>query len=116
MQPLAIVQAHGGVQDLLLHEFLHVLVEAHAGPTAPLWLREGLVETLEETTQSTRSPSIRLAELDAMLAHPPTQAASQRAHAAAAAYVQKMMQRYGRIKVLAWLATGVPREVPAQID
>ena len=30
----------------LLHEMLHVLVEAEAGERTPLWLREGLVETV----------------------------------------------------------------------
>ena len=46
LQPAAVRQNNGGAGTLLLHEFLHVLVEQQAGANAPLWLREGLVETL----------------------------------------------------------------------
>ena len=46
LQPAAVRQNNGGTEALLLHEFLHVLVEQQAGENAPLWLREGLVETL----------------------------------------------------------------------
>ena len=46
LQPAAVRQNNGGTEALLLHEFLHVLVEQQAGEKAPLWLREGLVETL----------------------------------------------------------------------
>ena len=34
----------------LLHEMLHVLVEAEASERTPLWLREGLVEVLAGET------------------------------------------------------------------
>ena len=46
LQPAAVRRNNGGTEALLLHEFLHVLVEQQAGEQAPLWLREGLVETL----------------------------------------------------------------------
>ncbi len=46
LQPATVRRNNGGSEALLLHEFLHVLVEQQAGEQAPLWLREGLVETL----------------------------------------------------------------------
>ncbi len=47
LQPAAVRKNNGADdQALLLHEFLHVLIEQEAGANAPLWLREGLVETL----------------------------------------------------------------------
>src|ERR1019366_9957144 len=47
LQPEAVLRAHGRIASAaLLHEMLHVLVEAEAGEHAPLWLPEGLVEVL----------------------------------------------------------------------
>ena len=52
LQPATVRQSNGGTETLLLHEFLHVLVEQQAGEHAPLWLREGLVETLTDPGKS----------------------------------------------------------------
>ena len=47
LQPDAVLVAHGRDDAAtLLHEMLHVLVEAETSERTPLWLREGLVEVL----------------------------------------------------------------------
>jgi stage II sporulation protein D len=47
-QPLRTLAARQLLAGTMRHEFLHALVEQQAGPRAPLWLREGLVEVWSE--------------------------------------------------------------------
>jgi hypothetical protein len=92
-----------------LHEFLHVLVEQQAGASAPLWLREGLVETLAGPEK--RKPELvdlTAAEVDAALAHPSSAPVSRRAHEAAARMAALLCARYGTPAVLGFLRNGVP--------
>jgi stage II sporulation protein D len=99
----------GDSEALLLHEFLHVLVEQQAGAKAPLWLREGLVEMLP--AQPPRGPVVLPpAEVDTMLAHPATPATSRAAHQAAAQMAARLCSRYGMDAVRNFLRTGVPSE------
>lgn len=95
------------LQELLVHEFLHVLVESEAGARAPLWLREGMVESLAgERCAAVRMPA---AQIDAGLVEVVgTQAESQRAHAAACERVRSAVAAYGLPAVRAWLRSGVP--------
>jgi stage II sporulation protein D len=103
------------------HEFLHALVEQQAGPRAPLWLREGLVEVWSDSsmadsgTDSHRSgrsaPHLTLDATDAALAHPASEAESAAAHRAAEDYVAQLLARYGRAQVTEWLKSGVPAGV-----
>ena len=51
-QPMATLAARRLLEPTMLHEFLHALVEHEAGPKAPLWLREGLVEFWSEGDDS----------------------------------------------------------------
>lgn len=91
------------------HEFLHALVEQHAGPAAPLWLREGLVEVWAEPDAKTAATmTIKVDALDAMLAHAATESDSAAAHRAAAGYASRLLARYGRERVVEWLRSGVP--------
>jgi stage II sporulation protein D len=108
LQPDAVLRAHGpSASATLLHEMLHVVVEAEAGERTPLWLREGLVEILggePAAMESTMSPG----QIDAALAHANTLQESQRAHGAAAARVRALIARYGLSTVRGWLSSGVP--------
>jgi stage II sporulation protein D len=108
-QPLATLSSRRLLPPTLRHEFLHVLLEAHSSPTAPLWLREGLVEVFSDPpTASAPTPSLPLAQLDELLAHPTSESQSAAAHRAAAVYAARLVARYGRTQVLTWLATSLP--------
>jgi hypothetical protein len=104
LQPAALQKSAGSV---LLHEFLHALIEQEAGDHAPLWLREGLVETLAGDRNETPA-SEPSSTLNAELAHPTTPAASQRAHEVAARMAASLCTRYGLSGVRGFLHTGVP--------
>jgi stage II sporulation protein D len=115
-QPLRILAARRLLDATMLHEFLHALVERNAGPTAPLWLREGIVETWSEpANRTTAVPALSLSAIDAGLAHASTEAESEAAHRAAGWYAARLLDRYGRAKVLEWLRSGIPAGVLATL-
>ena len=109
LQPATVRQNNGGTEALLLHEFLHVLVEQQAGEKAPLWLREGLVETLANSGQFRGDMPAK--ELDAALAHPADAAASRQAHQVAARMTALLCTRYGMAAVRDFLRNGVPLDI-----
>ncbi len=109
LQPAAVRQNNGGTEALLLHEFLHVLVEQQAGEQAPLWLREGLVETLPNSGQFRGTMPVK--ELDAALAHPADAAASRQAHQVAARMAALLGTRYGIAATRGFLRNGVPLDI-----
>ena len=94
----------------LLHEMLHVLVEAEASERTPLWLREGLVEVLAGESGGFSS-TMSANQVDNALTHTNTLQESERAHRAAAAHVQALVARYGLSTVCGWLKSGVPAGV-----
>jgi stage II sporulation protein D len=112
LQPDAVLPAGGRRSSrVLLHEMLHVLVESEATDRSPLWLREGLVEALaEDGAGAVHAPNDAMAAsaIDAGLGHADSQRGSERAHAAAAAMVRRMIARYGLPAVRGWLVSGVP--------
>ena len=111
-QPLRTLTARRLLDTTMRHEFLHALVEHESGPAAPLWLREGLVETWSEpVTRSSAAPAIKLNAVDAALAHSSSESESEAAHRAAAWYASCLLDRYGRTKVLEWLRSGIPTGV-----
>ena len=88
-----------------------MLVEQQAGANAPLWLREGLVETLAAPGKRTWEPvDLPAAEVDEALAHPSSATASRRAHEAAARMAALLCARYGMPAVMDFLRNGVPSE------
>ena len=108
-QPLRVLAERKLLDSTLRHEFLHALVEREAGPAAPLWLREGLVEVWSGPGgNANRPPELTIGEVDAALAHAETEAESEAAHLAAQWYTARLLARYGRAQVLAWLRSGVP--------
>ena len=91
----------------LLHEMLHVLVEAESNSRTPLWLREGLVAELSH--ESGHPPmAMQPRAIDEALVNPASQSADAKAHKAAAARVHAMIARYGFSSVRGWLTAGVP--------
>jgi len=110
VQPLSTLAARKLLVPVLRHEFLHALVEAQAGPATPLWLREGLVEAWADARSGEKGarPSLPLDQLDRALAHAGSEAQSEAAHRAAAWYAQRLLDRFGRGQVLAWLRSGLP--------
>jgi stage II sporulation protein D len=109
VQPSAVLRNNGGTQALLLHEFLHVLVEQEAGEKAPLWLREGLVETLANPiNDKLELPDLPASEVDAALAHPTNAGVSRHAHRVAAQMAALLCARYGMPAVREFLRNGVP--------
>lgn len=121
-QPLRTLAARRLLADTIRHEFLHALVELEAGPRAPLWLREGLVEAWSEANGRAglpgagrlgAAPKITAEADDVALAHAETETESAEAHRAAEWYAAKLLTRYGRAQVLDWLKSGVPTGVVA---
>ncbi|WP_263410079.1 SpoIID/LytB domain-containing protein [Terriglobus tenax] len=104
LQPWSVLQAQA--ERVLLHEFLHLRVEAEAGSNAPLWLREGMVEYLAGDTQG--NTSMPAAAMDAALRSASDLSANQQAHEAAGAKVRSLVQRYGFASVRGWLVSGIP--------
>jgi stage II sporulation protein D len=111
LQPATVRRNNGGTEALLLHEFLHVLVEQQAGPQTPLWLREGLVETLANPGKREFRFAMQAKELDAALAHPADAGASRDAHQVAARMAAQLSIRYGMAAVRDFLRNGMPPNV-----
>jgi len=115
-QPLATLAARNLLGSVMLHEFLHALVEEKAAAGTPLWLREGLVEAWSEAPRELKgsaSPEMKLDQVERGLLHARTEAESQAAHHAAGWYAQRLLDRYGREQVLGWLRNGVPENILA---
>jgi stage II sporulation protein D len=113
-QPLCTLASRQLLANTMRHEFLHALVEREAGPKAPLWLREGLVEAWSEAapakTPSAR-PRLTVDETNAALAHASSEDESEGAHRAAAWYAAQLLAHYGRAQVLDWLRSDLPAGV-----
>jgi stage II sporulation protein D len=123
-QPLRTLAGRRLLAETMRHEFLHVLVEQQAGPRAPLWLREGLVESWSEanggaglprTARSGTAPALTPEADDDALAHADNEAESAAAHRAAEWYAAQLLARYGRAQVLEWLRSGVPAGIVATL-
>jgi stage II sporulation protein D len=117
-QPLRTLAGRRLLADTMRHEFLHALVEKQAGPRAPLWLREGLVEFWSEgngranpSDRGRTSPALTVDATDTALAHAAGETESAAAHRAAEWYASQLLARYGRAQVLDWLRSDVPAGV-----
>jgi stage II sporulation protein D len=111
LQPDGVRQNNGGSGPVLLHEFLHVLVEQQAGKAAPLWLREGLVEILAGQQEAhSQSIDLPVGEVDKALARPSDAAVSRLAHQVAARMTALLCAHYGMPAVRDFLRYGVPSE------
>ncbi|MGH9560899.1 MAG: hypothetical protein ACRD3S_05530, partial [Terracidiphilus sp.] len=113
-QPLRTLASRHLLAGTMRHEFLHALVEHEAGPKAPLWLREGLVEVWSEAglaTSPSAKPALTLDATNNALAHAANESESTAAHRAAAWYTAQLLSRYGRAQLLDWLRSEVPVSV-----
>jgi stage II sporulation protein D len=111
-QPLTTLAARKLLVPTLRHEFLHALVESQTASATPLWLREGLVELWSgDTAPAAATPNLKLEEADRALAHAASETQSEAAHRAAAGYAQRLLDRYGRAQVVAWLRAGLPANI-----
>lgn len=107
-QPLSTLASRKLLGPVLRHEFLHALVEGQAAAGTPLWLREGLVEAWADGKLGGSAPMMKVEEVDRALVHGPTEAQSEAAHRAAEWYAFRLVDRYGRAQVVAWLRAGLP--------
>ena len=108
-QPLRTLMERGLLVSVLRHEFLHTLVEDEATGSAPLWLREGLVEVWSgEVKVNGAAPKLKIDEIDRALAHAANEEQSQAAHRAAGWYAAKLITRFGHGQVIEWLRAGLP--------
>jgi stage II sporulation protein D len=111
LQPMKPLQRHGGAEALLLHEFLHSMVESEATDVAPLWLREGLVEALASESEGPKN--MTPVQIDAALLRAGNQQEAEQAHRAACELVRGLIAKYGMQAVRGWLRGGVPRGLVA---
>jgi stage II sporulation protein D len=108
LQPDAVLRANGhDASETLLHEMLHVLVEAEASAQTPLWLREGLVGVLAGEAVPDAA-AMTTSDIDSALHSAASWTSSQRAHRAATARVKELIARYGFSTVRGWLVSGPP--------
>lgn len=115
-QPLRTLAARRLLAGTMRHEFLHALAEQQAGPHAPLWLREGLVEAWSETDGAEHTPpALKIDAVDAALVRATSEAESEAAHRAAAWYAAQLLARYGPQQALEWLRSGLPAGVVATL-
>jgi stage II sporulation protein D len=111
LQPMSVVNRQGGAEALLLHEFLHSMVENEATDAAPLWLREGLVEALAGEHGDTKG--MTTAQIDAALRRAGNQQEAEEAHRAACELVRRLLAKDGLPTVRGWLRSGVPQSLIA---
>ncbi len=86
VQPIGLLRSKGTLESTLAHELTHVVLEAGAHPSLPVWFREGLAAHL-------------------------TNYAPTATYAAARKRVAALVSRYGETVVLSWVPAGLPREV-----
>jgi stage II sporulation protein D len=116
-QPLRTLAARKLLVPVLRHEFLHALVEIQAAANTPLWLREGLVEVWSgDGEPASPAPALKLGEVDRALGLAGSELQSTSAHRAAGWYAQRLLTRFGRAQVVAWLRSGVPANALAEIE
>jgi stage II sporulation protein D len=108
LQPIEIIERHEPLANTLLHEMLHVLIERECSLSTPLWLREGLAESLASPHDSRSAAFLNLQQIDAALSASSSRGQAQRAHENAATAVRKLISGNGLAAVRGWLRTGVP--------
>src|SRR5262249_29927934 len=108
LQPLAVLRDKSILESTLRHEFTHLLVEARAHTSTPLWFREGLVLYFADRDRPSSPVAMTEAETEAALASAASQESLERAYAAARTRVARMVEQNGKETVLGWLASGLP--------
>src|SRR5262249_55775112 len=100
LQPLAVLRDKSILESTLRHEFTHLLVEARAHTSTPLWFREGLVLYFADRDRPSSPVAMTEAETEAALASAASQESLERAYAAARTRVARMVEQNGKETVL----------------
>jgi hypothetical protein len=76
-----------------------------------LWFREGLALYLA-SPENPASPAADMSDqqMEAQFLHPTSREEMERAYAVARRYVKRLIERFGKQKVLSWLSVGVPTD------
>jgi stage II sporulation protein D len=106
LQPLSALQRTNSLDSTLRHEFLHLNIESHAAPAAPLWLREGLAIYLSDP-DSVKPDPVDLAALEQQLHSFQSESEMRAAYRACAWAVADAIQKNGLSAVLSWLGGSV---------
>lgn len=105
LQPWATLRQTHTLDATLRHEFLHLLIESHAHPGAPLWLREGMAIYLSNP-QSVKPAAADVDTLERRLNSSKTEEEMRSAYRDSASAVAHAVAKNGLSTVLSWLRTG----------
>lgn len=108
LQPITTLRRTNALDSTLRHEFLHLILEAHAAPDAPLWLREGLAIYLSNP-DAIRPQAADPAALEKRLRSSKNETDIRSAYRACAAAVADAVQKNGLQTVLSTLQHPQPR-------
>jgi stage II sporulation protein D len=113
MQPFDVLREAGTLESTLHHELLHMLIDSHALPGTPLWLREGLVLYLTEPNAASK-PGENFDDsnsLEKALKSPASEEELRRAYAGARARVAQLAREHGKESLLNWVQNGLPADL-----
>jgi stage II sporulation protein D len=102
LQPISTLQGTHALDSTLRHEFLHLLIESHARPGAPLWLREGLAIYLSNS-DAVKPASLDVAALERRLHSWHSEDEMRAAYKDSAAAVAGAVEKNDLSTVLSWL-------------
>jgi stage II sporulation protein D len=105
LQPINTLQGTHSLDSTLRHEFLHMLIESHANPDAPLWLREGLAIYLSNPDAAI-ARKVDVNALERRMHSPRTEEQMRRAYRESAAAVADAVDKHGLSAVLSRLQAG----------
>lgn len=111
LQPIALLKTRSILESTLRHELFHLLIESKSRTGVPLWFREGLALYLASPDHPA-PPAADMSDqqMEAQFLHPTSREEMERAYAVAKRYVQRLIQRFGKQKVLSWLSVGLPTD------
>jgi stage II sporulation protein D len=98
----------GRLENVLRHEFLHMLVEGEAKADTPLWFREGLVLYLGGEARERPGVQLTPDQISQVIQSRRSQAEVQNAYNAAAGLVSQLDRQWGRAALMRWLRDGIP--------
>ncbi|MGB9465174.1 MAG: SpoIID/LytB domain-containing protein [Candidatus Acidiferrum sp.] len=112
LQPLAELKKRSIVESTLRHELFHVLVDAKAKASTPLWFREGVVLFLSNPNAAgAATVAMTDEQIEAVLRQPRNRDEVQKAYAGAQSRVAGLVATYGKETVLGWLGSGIHGDV-----
>jgi stage II sporulation protein D len=105
VQPAEHLRNRSALDSTLRHEFMHLLVEAHARAGLPLWFREGIVLYLSSPENAATDPPSGSSNLDRMFQRVADRQGMERAYAAARDRVAQLIQKNGKGAVMSWVTS-----------